>query len=305
VFLLSGVSAFTGVVFLLARWSERLDAATHFAPFILAFNLLVLALVAFFRRWPKAPAVLAALFGVVMSAWLVVPEFVAAWTQPRVEPKGPIFKVVQFNVWHGNIDPAGTLAWILREDPDVVIIQEDAGQAIPLVAKLALAYPNGPDCLYPRPCDAAIYSRHPVTDTGKWKRRPLIWAMVHWQGREVPIVSTHHAWAWPAGEQQWQSRRAVALAATLPRRYMILAGDMNATPWSYSLRKQDDGLGLERRTRAMFSWPAMTLGPVNLKTPLFPIDHVYAGDGWETVSVRRGPRLGSDHFPIFVELTPR
>nr|QQZ48664.1 hypothetical protein JKL49_14190 [Phenylobacterium glaciei] len=45
--------------------------------------------------------------------------------------------------------------------------------------------------------------------------------------------------------------------------------------------------GLERRTKALFSWPAY-LG-AKVPFPFLPIDHVYAGKGWRTVSVKRGP----------------
>lgn len=38
--------------------------------------------------------------------------------------------------------------------------------------------------------------------------------------------------------------------------------------------------------------------------PMLPIDHVYAGKGWRAVSVTRGPRLGSDHYPMVVVLAP-
>ena len=58
--------------------------------------------------------------------------------------------------------------------------------------------------------------------------------------------------------------------------------------------------GLERRTKALFSWPAY-LG-AKVPFPFLPIDHVYAGKAWRTVSVKRGPRLGSDHYPVFVTL---
>ena len=38
--------------------------------------------------------------------------------------------------------------------------------------------------------------------------------------------------------------------------------------------------------------------------PVLPIDHVYAGPGWATVSVERGPSIGSDHYPLVVILAP-
>ena len=77
---------------------------------------------------------------------------------------------------------------------------------------------------------------------------------------------------------------------------------MNSTPWSFTLRRQDGRLGLERRTRALFSWP---VAPTYGWTPPFPllaIDQVYAGSDWKTVSVKAGPKQGSDHLPVTVVL---
>ena len=33
-----------------------------------------------------------------------------------------------------------------------------------------------------------------------------------------------------------------------------------------------------------------------------PIDQVFAGSAWRAVSVTRGPKLGSDHYPVVVVL---
>ena len=90
-----------------------------------------------------------------------------------------------------------------------------------------------------------------------------------------------------------------------PKERLILSGDFNSTPWSFSRRHEDAMIGLERRTRGLFSWPA-DRGPAGMGLPfaLLPIDHVYAGPGWRTVRVERGPLLGSDHYPVIVTLAP-
>ena len=36
--------------------------------------------------------------------------------------------------------------------------------------------------------------------------------------------------------------------------------------------------------------------------PILPIDHIYAGSDWRMTGLRRGPRLGSDHFPLVATL---
>ena len=89
------------------------------------------------------------------------------------------------------------------------------------------------------------------------------------------------------------------------RKSLIVAGDFNSTPWSFSLRRQDAQFGLERRTRALFTFPVQTYSRYRAHAPfpLFPIDQIYAGSDWKTVSVTRGPRLGSDHLPTIAVLT--
>ena len=96
------------------------------------------------------------------------------------------------------------------------------------------------------------------------------------------------------------------LNAHRPHPLWIVAGDFNVTPWSFALRRQDRALDLVRRTVLMPSWPAGRLSHNRVPAPFpyLPIDHIYAGRGWETVSVERGPRLGSDHYPVVVRLAP-
>jgi endonuclease/exonuclease/phosphatase (EEP) superfamily protein YafD len=101
-----------------------------------------------------------------------------------------------------------------------------------------------------------------------------------------------------------QARRFADLLADFDRDSLIVAGDFNLTPWSFALRRGDARLGLRRLSRALATWPA---GPVYagvaLPFPVLPIDHVYAGRAWRVVSLKRGPRLGSDHYPVVVVLT--
>jgi endonuclease/exonuclease/phosphatase (EEP) superfamily protein YafD len=93
---------------------------------------------------------------------------------------------------------------------------------------------------------------------------------------------------------------ALALADVIDRydhSRLIVAGDFNLAPWSFGLRRLDNRLGLERRDRALFSWPAY-----RSRIPFVPLDHVYAGAAWRTVSIERGPSLGSNHYPVVATL---
>jgi endonuclease/exonuclease/phosphatase (EEP) superfamily protein YafD len=87
------------------------------------------------------------------------------------------------------------------------------------------------------------------------------------------------------------------LAAIIARldRPLILAGDLNATPWSYAF---EDFVRAANLTpgRVVPTWPAF-LGRLGI-----PIDFVMAR-GVTVEELETGPALGSDHLPVIAALT--
>ena len=136
---------------------------------------------------------------------------------------------------------------------------------------------------------------------------PLLWVNATYASASGPfeVVVTHFTWP----TQAMQGAQSLAMRKVLdqlPKERLILGGDFNSTPWSFARRADDRTFGVTRRDRALASWPADLPGQhgVSAPWPILPIDHVYAGRGWATTSVRRGPRLGSDHYPLIVTLAP-
>lgn len=292
------------------RFSDRLDVLAHLTPIFLAGALAALVPWLLLGRHGRATPVLAGV-AILSAALLMGPELAAAAGQKRAPADGaPTLKLVQFNLWGRNRDPEATAAWLFEEDPDVIVFEEGFARSGGVARALAVRYPHVVTCAEPAPCSTMILSKRPPVAGGglggSVSDANLVGAWATFQGRRgrFTVVGVHYTWPLPAGPQQQQTLRLSKVLKRFPQESLVVAGDMNSTPWSFSLRRQDRMFGLERRTRAVFSWPAgdFTGRHVSAPFPFLPIDQVYAGEAWKTVSVKRGPKLGSDHYPVVVEL---
>lgn len=301
---LAAGALFLGLVGLLGAFSDRADVVNHLAPLWLLAGLAggVLAAIAS-RRSERWAIVALALLAVLAHGGLMAPELIAARRAPE---KGPAtLKVVQFNAWINNEDPDKALAWILAQDADLVFLEEGSGRVWSLIAPLRKAYPFAVSCAGKESCETWIFSKKRMLDRGglyeEEKRFSGAWATLADADGSFTVVATHFVWPVPAGPQQAQTRHLAQVLKRFDKGSTIVAGDFNTTPWSWSLRRQDRLFGLERRTRALASWPARGgLRVGDLPFPILPIDHVYAGKAWKTVGVRRGPPIGSDHHPVVI-----
>jgi endonuclease/exonuclease/phosphatase (EEP) superfamily protein YafD len=299
------VGAVAGLACLGGAFSDRLDALTHAAPAWLACAVAGLTLaVAFSRDDERKALAVVALVGILAVLALITPELLSAQQRPEKATNGSSqLKLVQFNLWAENHAPRETAAWILGQNADVVITEESGGTAWPVLRALKKAYPYSTTCRSRYGCDTRIHSRWPIVDQHDvyedGEGLVMTWATLRHPDGDFTVAGAHFVWPVPAGRWQAQSRVLARKLARFPKDSLILTGDFNSTPWSWSLRRQDRALGLERRTRALPSWPTGDFSRLaSAPFPVLPIDHVYAGKAWKTVKVERGPSLGSDHRPV-------
>jgi endonuclease/exonuclease/phosphatase (EEP) superfamily protein YafD len=287
------------------RSNLALDVLTQFAPLFLGAGLLILAVAFGVRRWARIPALALGLIILGAAGLLMVPEFrrdsgpIAASSAP-----GRI-KIIQFNALHTNEDIGAVAAWLAAENPDIVTVQEarhDLRDVLRARTGWQVAGAAG---------DLMIFSRAPRIRMDRPSLGPN--SALHWVNATYPSASgpyeviTVHL-GWPTGPLQRRQWAALArLVAHFPADRVILTGDFNATPWSFAMRDGERRMPLIRRERALPTFPTRWKIDEPLRSPvaILPIDHVYAGPGWATVKVERGPSsLGSDHYPLIVTLAP-
>ncbi|AJA10075.1 hypothetical protein SKP52_15995 [Sphingopyxis fribergensis] len=296
--LLAGGGCFAAWLSLGGGFVRALDVLASFLPL---FGGAVLLGLLFARRSLRSTAVVA-LLGLTPVAIGVMPELTREI--PAAQEGATPVRLLTHNVWTRNADPAETAQAIIDAKPDVVMLQEVDGDFRPMLAALNQHFAYATKC--PANCDLAIFSRWPIADSdyflkdakGQKFGPAMLWARIVGPGGQPFTVVTLH-YPRPTSRDQAVRRRDVARALTrIERGPLIVAGDMNLTPWAAAMREQDRALApLTRMTRALPSWPRAF--------PVLPIDQLYAGPDWGLVSARRLPATGSDHVPILVTLAHR
>lgn len=300
VILLAGLANGTAIAALLAlggRWITPLDVFSHFAPIYVVVGLIT-GLLALMTR--QRVILAAAIAAVAAGLALMAPEFTRSTGPSLPAGRAGQIKVIQFNAQRTNRDLGRTVDWLVAQDPDVVAISEarhDLRDRL-MARKWGLAGEQGSLMIFTR----APYLRMVRPHVAKVSELTFVNATYDLPGGEAEIVTMH--FDWPTRDTfRYQPWGLEAVVKQRPTRRMLLLGDFNNTPWSRHIRGLDTRLGLIRRDRAVATWPAEVLGrPWPL--PFLPIDHIYAGPGWATVKVERGPWLGSDHYPLIVTLAP-
>jgi endonuclease/exonuclease/phosphatase (EEP) superfamily protein YafD len=287
------------------RFSAKLDVLTHFATLYLAAAVLALLLALPLRSGAGKALLLGLAFaGLAGSAALIAPEYLRRTAEPvRDATTKATLKLVQFNALGGERDMDASWDWLMAQKADVYVLQE--------AGALRDRFRRAGWHVSCRSCGAMVVTRAKPLRTyparGFATDLSFVTASTLKDGRgEYTVVGVHRHWPTRFAKNAAQTGELFDLLARYPRDRLILAGDFNSTPWSFARKQEDTGFGLIRRTRAVFSWPAAKVSHNRLPAPLpyLPIDHVYAGPGWATVKVERGPRLGSDHYPVVVTLAP-
>jgi endonuclease/exonuclease/phosphatase (EEP) superfamily protein YafD len=292
-------AALLTVLGLLAAWWPALDIVNNGIPYLVAGGLILLALAALPRKpWLIAGAILVvALNAYVLRSGL---HGSAAEAAPGSER---FLRVVTFNLWGGNerMDEVGR--FLAESDADVVVLQEvTRAHGALLRQSLQTVYPHATDG-----ARIVILSKHPILAEGSYDRPgfpPWISLMLRWvrldvNGFAFELAGVHLARPFYPELQEEDVEALIRFAASRDRP-LIVAGDFNMSPWTEKLRRLGRSAGLRRYNNFRLTWP-MRRGELPL-LPLVAIDNVLASPNFDKIATIGGPRLGSDHLPVVVDL---
>jgi endonuclease/exonuclease/phosphatase (EEP) superfamily protein YafD len=217
-------------------------------------------------------------------------------------------RVATANVLNSNPTPERVLDFVRGSGADLVVLVDARGERWrPVLAAVGDLYPYRAPDDWREGGQVLLFSREPVladavVRPGAAPRPYLVAKLATVTG--APLVVAVHPTS-PAPTEPVETRERdfqlgrIADAVEGVAGPVIVAGDLNTSPWSprfrdllaaTGLRDAEVGQGWVGTWPAWF-WPA-----------LVPIDHVLVGGPVAVVDLRRGPFVGSDHYPLVADL---
>lgn len=288
----STVLSFAGVL----GWPFSLFSHFHM-QYAVALLGLAVALAAL-KSWKLA---LAATGFLLANVVVLAPMFFGGYDGPTREPQ---LRVMAVNVNTANREFERVRELIESENPDVVFLQEVNADWLRALQSLSTTYPF----FATRPRDdnfgVAFFSKHPATTRivrlGRYGA-PAIEAEIDWASAPIHFVGIH---ALPpssgpgANERNAQLNEVAGIVTAAPGSW-IVAGDFNATPWSFVFNK------LQRSTRLKDSGQGhgwQPTWPARMPWMWIPIDHCLISPDLVTLDRRTGGFVGSDHYALVIDV---
>ena len=121
-------------------------------------------------------------------------------------------------------------------------------------------------------------------------------------GVEVTVLGVHASSPFDADGAARRDQELLEIAkwVTTQRASIVVAGDLNSTPFSWSFRRM---LEVSRLHNSQIGFGLQPTWPSTNVLLRIPIDHLLYSDGLRVVDRQVLPSLGSDHFPLVVGLT--
>lgn len=290
------------------RLHPAFDSLAHFRMH-LAIALIVVAIPLLFTRTFRWNGILAAALGagtvLTVTGTALLPGL--GPVQASYEPKdelSPVYKLMQINLRYDNPEPGKVLSLIGRVRPDVVTLNEASEMWKAKLALLSSAYPYSVICSIDNHAGGvAILSLRPFAQGTEGKcleGGTFATAIVDLGGRSVEVGTLHLHWPWPF-DQADQIDSIAPLLSEMPDT-SILAGDLNAAPWSAASARIADAAGMTAAGPDRPTWLYHRL-PKFLRFAGLPIDRIFAGGDVLVHSVEPLEDVGSDHLPILTEFS--
>lgn len=287
----------------LGRWVWWLDVLANFrAQYVVA--LAVLGLVIMMSKWRKTGYVV---LGVALVNLIVVlPLYIGSPAEASVDVSS--MRVMSFNLLSTNESYSDVVEYIETIEPDLVMLHEASRPWEVAMESAELEY----EIIRPR-SDNLIFGTLVLVRADDVEA--ISYGFASSSPRAVELNYTPEGWTTPISvlgthalaptdEERADLRNAqIGFAggwASEQTGAFFVVGDFNATPWSWPFRRLMGSAELLNSQSGFGLQPSFS-AETNLLLRV-PIDHLIHSPALEVIDRQLGPALGSDHFPLVVDL---
>ncbi|MDF3128621.1 endonuclease/exonuclease/phosphatase family protein [Kiritimatiellaeota bacterium B1221] len=298
VFAVGLLASLATALLLFAHQHWMLDLFTHFRV-QMAAGLLLAAFILIFSEM-KFPSLI--FLGCVAAHMIeIVPLYL-----PVERGEGATFKVLLFNVNSSTGDPDNVLAYLKKSDADIIVLQEYSMRWTKVQKALHTKYPHQLSVVRGDNFGMALFSRRSFLSEEIFyftdDELPSLGVEFEHQQQKVFFLATHPL---PPASREYSESRNLQL--TEIARFLadssgpvILAGDLNTSPWSPIFK---DLLKISGLKNSMQGYGIQPTWPTVFPPLWIPLDHLLHSDEFTITERQLGPQQGSDHFPVEVTLS--
>lgn len=287
------------------RYIWWLDVLANFRAQFLV-GLVLSGLVLLFSRYRPAAVGILLVAGVNLA--VVAPLYLGSPGESH--PDAEVIRVMTFNLLSTNEEYGEVVEFIEANQPDVVLLHESSLPWEAAMESSGLPY----DVVKARSDDlifGTLVLIHQSIDTSnvasfgfaETAARAVAISLEDGEWPAPVSILSSHPLAPTEGERAALRDAQLGFAANWAAGQQgayIVTGDLNATPWSWPFRNL---IAVGRLRNSQVGFGLQPTFAAN-STALFrvPIDHLLHSEGLVVRNRALGPPLGSDHFPLMVDL---
>jgi endonuclease/exonuclease/phosphatase (EEP) superfamily protein YafD len=290
---------------LTALFSEHalvFDLVSHFRVQYLLGFIPMLGIALAIRAW-----LVAALLGasIAIHALAVTPAWISPPETTAIPAQASALRLMSANLQASNENHEAMLRYIREIDPAVLIVPEMSHEWQRVLTQQLPQYLYHSGRAQLNNFGIGIFSKYafesqllPIFDSANI---PSVQVQLRWHESVVTLIGTHPVP--PMNPSMYQSRnrhlQSLAVHVSALEGPVIVAGDLNITPWSTHfhrllkesrLKESRNGFGPQA------SWPVYFL------PALIPIDHILVSEHVRVLDRQTSGALGSDHRAIWADV---
>ncbi len=292
------ICGFTLVGLISGGWWP-LELFDHFRVQYCVLLLAMGAVLAVIRRFSWAGV---AFLCASANLWVIVPLYLADISVP-VRDKS--FRVVSLNLNRENREHGRVTRFIRASGADMVLLMELNGFWANRLAGLSDTYPYSIERQRQDNFGIALFSKIPLSH-GAIKSVgdldfPMLAVSSEVQGKPLIVIGAHPPPPVSFELAKMREHYLDELAGCVSRQKgsVVVLGDLNTTSWSPLFENLTRKTGLRDSRKGFGVQPTW---PVWLPPLLIPVDHCLVSRDISVISRRVGTSVGSDHYPVIVDL---